>query len=166
MRRWFMILFIYSVLGFILERIINLIAFGMWVDNSLLIGPYQPLYGIGIFLAVLFYKKILIPFLLSPPLTLGILLIVSILTTAFSEAVTGYGFEFIYGGRLWNYGLFFPCQSPYVCVIPTTLFGIGSFLTIIFVHPMVEVFIKKIPRLMIDSLIVIFIIDVLIFIAF
>lgn len=146
MRKYFLYLMFYSVGGFILERIINVIALGEWYDNSVLIGPYQPLYGAGILMAIIIYDLFLNRFE-NKILKLTLLLIVSIITTGISEAVTGYSYEFLYGVGLWDYGQTFTCKLEYVCVLPTSIFGIFSFLVIVFIHPFVKGFINGIPKL-------------------
>lgn len=144
MRKYFLYLIIYSIGGFILERIINLIALGYWYDNSILVGPWQPLYGMGILMAIIIYDIFLKHFE-KKWIRYSLLLIVSILTTGISEAVTGFGYEFLYEVRLWDYGLFFTCSVPYVCAIPTSLFGVFSFLVIVLVHPFIRKIINTFP---------------------
>ena len=165
MRKYFLYLMFYSIAGFFLERIINLIAFGGWVDNSVLIGPYQPLYGVGILLAIIIYDLFLKRFE-NKFVMYGLLLIVSIITTGMSEAIMGYGYEFLYGIGLWDYGATFTCKLDYVCVLPTSMFGFFSFLVIVFVHPFVRGFLNKIPKLfkrwLFRITLLIFIVDIVI----
>ena len=110
MKKYFIYLLIYSIGGYILERIINLIAFGEWVENRVLIGPYQPLYGMGILMAILIYDFVLEKKILNKKLRVFALLITAIITTGISEAVTGFGYEFLYNSSLWDYNLFFSCN--------------------------------------------------------
>ena len=63
MKKYFIYLLVYSFGGYVLERIINLIAFGKWVENRVLIGPYQPLYGAGIVLAILVYDLLIVKYI-------------------------------------------------------------------------------------------------------
>ena len=161
MKKYFIYLLIYSFGGYILERIINLIAFGEWVENRVLIGPYQPLYGAGIVMAIMVYDFIIKKYIINNKIRILSLLFAAIITTAISEAITGFGFELLYGHSLWDYNLFFTCELNYICVIPTSLFGILSFLAIILIHPYVEkielMFSKKISLV----LFIIFIIDII-----
>ncbi len=145
MKKYFVYLVIYSIGGFILERFINLIFIGNMYDNSVLWGPYQPLYGFGILMALITYDLVLhrIP---NKIVRYSVLLVVSILTTGISEAVTGYGYEYLYNAELWDYSDYFVCQLQYVCWLPTSLFGIGSFLVIVVIHPYLSLFIKTVPK--------------------
>mgnify|MGYP000867137730 CR=1 FL=1 len=160
MRKYFIYFMIYSFLGFVLERIINLIFLGEYWDNSVMVGPYQPLYGVGIILAVILYD-LFISKLEHPLLKYSLLIVVAIITTAFSEFIHGEGFEFFQGYNLWNYNDTFTCNYPYVCVLPTSLFGILSDLSIIFIHPIIKKLIDNMPKLFLKWL---FLLSLLIFI--
>ena len=161
MKKYFIYLVIYSIGGYILERIINFIAYGGWYDDSILIGPYQPLYGSGVVLAIIAYDFI-INKKVNNQVTKNILLILTaIFTTGLSEAVTGYGFEFLYGIKLWNYGEFLPCQLNYICYIPTTLFGIVSYLTIVYIHPYIKKLTLLIPNYLFYLILTVFTLDII-----
>ena len=162
MKKYFIYLIVYSVGGFILERIINLIAYGSWYDNSVLIGPYQPLYGSGVVMAIIIYDFIISKKIDNNIIRSLVLLFTAILTTALSEAITGLGYEFLYGIVLWNYGEFFSCSFPYVCYIPTTLFGIGSYLAIVFLHPKIKKYTNLVPDYLAFIVLIIFSLDVII----
>ncbi|MEC9484894.1 MAG: putative ABC transporter permease [Candidatus Izemoplasma sp.] len=152
-------LIVYSILGFLLERIINFIAYGFPYDNSVMIGPWQPLYGLGIVLAIIIYHVIIKKVIPTHFLRLTLLLVIAIMTTALSEAVTGYGYEALTNLTLWNYNAFFTCQSPYVCFVPTSLFGLGSFLTILFIHPYISMSYKVVPKRFIYLITILFLSD-------
>ncbi len=162
LKKYFLYLIVYSIGGFILERIINLIALGEYYDNSILIGPYQPLYGSGIVMAIIFYDFVINKKVNNKIIKDIVLLITAIITTGLAEAVTGFGYEYLYGIVLWNYGEFFSCNLYYICFIPTTLFGIGSYLVIKFIHPYVKNYIKLIPDYLFYVLLFIFSIDIII----
>ena len=162
MKRYFLYLLIYSIGGFFLERIINLIAYDSYIDNSVLIGPYQPLYGSGVVLAIVIYEFFISKKITNKALLNIGLLITAIITTGISEAVTGYGYEYLYGVSLWDYGEFLPCQLKYVCIYPTTLFGIGSYLIIKYFHPFIESYVKVIPNYVIYCLMFVFSLDIVI----
>ncbi|MBN2605576.1 MAG: hypothetical protein JXR62_07135 [Bacilli bacterium] len=161
MKKYFDFLLIYSIGGFLLERIINLVFYGKYFDNSVLIGPYQPLYGSGILMAIIIKDLIIDPKISNKIKNSVLLLITAIITTAIAEAVTGYGYAYLYNAMLWDYREFFPCAYPYVCIIPTTLFGIFSFLAIKYFHPFIESFEKIIPTYISFIAFVIFILDII-----
>lgn len=166
MKKYFIYLLIYSIGGYFLERIINLIAFGTWVENRVLLGPYQPLYGAGIVMAIIVYDLVIEKFIVKKGNRMILLLVVSIITTAISEAVTGYGFEILYNHSLWDYGLFFTCKLQYICLIPTSLFGVLSFLVILTIHPYIKQFELLFSKRFTIVLGALFLIDIIITFAF
>ena len=163
MRKYFIYLMIYSVGGFILERFINLFYLGSMYDNSVLVGPYQPLYGAGVLMAIIVYD-LMLKRLDNKVLRYFLLLVTAIITTGISEAVTGYGMEFFFDTSLWNYQTYFPYSLEYVGWIPTSLFGVLSFLVIVFVHPFIRTFINTMPgmirRNLFRVLLLIFVVDI------
>jgi len=161
-KRYFIYLVIYSAGGFILERIINLIFYGEWLDNSVLFGPYQPLYGSGILLTIIFYdifyKRLRNIKLIYKDI---ILIVVAILFTGLVEAITGYGFEYLYGIHLWNYGEFFPCSLEYICIYTTSLFGVLSYLVVRYIHPLLKRPLKGVNNILYYAILFIFIMDII-----
>ena len=161
LKRYFMYLVFYSVGGFILERIINIIFLGEWYDNSVLIGPYQPLYGSGLLITIIFFETVYKRLKgLQDIYKEIILIIVAILATGLVEAITGFGFEYLYGVHLWDYRDTFPCSIEYVCLIPTTLFGIISYLVVKYLHPLLKPSLDRVNNILYYIILVIFIIDV------
>lgn len=166
MKKYFLYLIIYSIGGFMLEIIINIIAYKEYVDNSLLIGPYQPLYGSGVVLAIIIYDFFISKKIKNKVAVNVLLVITAITTTAIAEIVTGYGYDYFYGGILWDYGEFLPCNFYYVCWLPTSLFGILSYFVIKYLHPMIESYIKVLPKYLVYAIIVIFGVDIIVSLFF
>ena len=137
---------VYSFLGYGLERIINVFAFGRWLDNSVLYGPFQPMYGIGVVLAVALWH-VLRKTELTPALKVLFLCIGAVLFTYASEMLSGTLYERLYGVKLWDYRLTFDlwCDHPYSCFIPTTLFGFLAAFTAMVVHPDIAKWADRIP---------------------
>ncbi len=162
MKRYFLYLIIYSVLGFILERLINIIAYKEYVDNSILIGPYQPLYGSGIVMALIIYDQIIRKKVSNKVFQNITLVITAIIATGIAEAVTGYGYEYFFKDILWDYGEFLPCKLQYICWIPTTSFGILSYFVIKYIHPFIESYERVIPKLLKGLIFTVFIVDIII----
>lgn len=131
-------LIFYSIGGFFLERIINIIFLGVPYDNSFLIGPYQPLYGSGIVLTIIVYDFYIKKQIKTKNVQWAILLLFAILFTALVETLTGEFLEALTGTVYWDYGLVFNCSYPYSCLVPTSIFGVISMLVILFVHPYIE----------------------------
>lgn len=161
MKRYIMYLFFYSVGGFVLERIINVIFLGYWWDNSVLVGPYQPLYGNGVLLTILFFDFAFPRLQTSRPIKLGLLMLVAILSTALSEAGTGYFFEWLIDVRLWDYGQTFTCRLDYICVLPTSLFGVIGFFVVLYIHPIVKPWLDRVPNWLYLTIVTVVSIDII-----
>jgi len=150
---------VYGFFGYVLERLINLIVFGYWLDNRVLHLPVQPMYGLGVVLTLLLYKKIRYE-PINPYLKWSFLVIIAVLSTALSELMSGLLFEALYGRLLWNYQITFPsCYLPYACIIPTTFFGLLALFSVVYVHPYVEAFAFKLPRAVINGIVGLVFID-------
>lgn len=162
MKRYFLYLLIYSIGGFVLERIINLIFLGYWWDNSVLYGPYQPLYGSGVVLTVLFMEYFLPRLKWTPLANDVVLLVMAIVFTGAVEAATGYGYEALTDIHLWDYGQTFACRLEYVCVFPTSLFGFLSFLVVKYLHPIIKRYLDNLDNRLSVALAVIFTADVIV----
>lgn len=158
MKKYATYLLIYSILGFLLERFINLIFLGTPYDNSVLIGPYQPLYGAGI-TALIFLYDAFIRNIKNVPFRYALLILFGIITTGLSELFSGLSYEWLTGLTLWDYGQTFTCSYPYVCALPTSLFGLLSALTVRWIHPFIEKQIKQLPKKLINVLLVLFLVD-------
>ncbi|MFP4077819.1 MAG: putative ABC transporter permease [Candidatus Izemoplasmataceae bacterium] len=159
MRTLFYVL-VYGFFGYILERIINLVAYGTWFDNRVLTLPIQPMYGVGIVLAIIVFRLIK-RFPIHSTVQVLLVFFVAILTTALSEWVSGEGYLWLHGTRLWDYGDTFPmCGYPFVCWLPTTLFGILSGLVVLCIHPLLEPCINKWPKWVLYGVLSLFFLDV------
>lgn len=160
MKKYFIYLLIYSFLGYMLERIINIIAYKELTNGGLLYGPYQPIYGTGIVMAIIVNTFFISKLDIKKYYKDVLLLLTAILTTCISEAVTGFGYDYFYGISLWNYNEFFTCQNKYICLVPTTLFGFGSFLVIKYFHTYVKNLYLLINDYVYYALLALFTIDV------
>lgn len=157
-----MYLIIYSVGGFVLERIINVLFLGEWYDNSVLIGPYQPLYGSGVLLTIIFYDLVYTKLTKTKPIIKEMLLIIAaIIFTALAEATTGFGFKYLYNIGLWDYRDFFPCKYAFVCIYPSSLFGIVSYLIVRYLHPQIKRHIERVNNYLYYVIFIIFIVDII-----
>ena len=157
--RPFFYLIVYGFLGFVIERIINVVVLGYYYDNSVLYLPIQPMYGVGVVLTLYAYKKL-------KTMSLGhmglfvIMIVIAILSTMLSEHVSGTLYYQLYGRHLWDYRhTFETCSRPYTCIIPSSLFGILSLLTVVYIHPLIAYYLDRTPRVIVGSVIGVVAID-------
>ncbi len=152
---------VYSFLGYILERIINLVAWGIWYDNSVLVGPYQPMYGVGVVLTLYlwwFIKRLRLTRLIQ----MTVLIVVAALITGMVELISGTLYEALFDEVLWDYRITFDfCRGPYTCWFPTFMFGLLSVFTVKVVHPLIESYLLLIPKGVKLGIVLVFLLDVI-----
>lgn len=148
----------YSIGGFVLERIINLIAYQEWYDNSVMIGPYQGLYGLPVVLTIYVFEYIK-KTSKSKSLNEILFIVTAILFTGLSEYLTGTIYKYLTGITLWNYTLYFPYSHTFIGWIPTTIFGLGSYLIIKYLHPKIKVFLDSFTPSFIYLVFIIYMLD-------
>ncbi len=161
MKRYLTYFMFYSFGGWVLERIINLIFLGEWYDNGVLFGPYQGLYGVPVLVTIYLYEfhiKRIDNKYVKELLFVG----TAVLFTYVSEYVTGTGYEYLTGRHLWNYSDFLPCKGIYTCYLPSTLFGIVSYLIVKYLHPLVKGWFDEVKNNLIYLILVIYLIDAII----
>ena len=127
---YFLLLFIYSILGWIMETIYTSIQARNFIDRGFLIGPYCPIYGWGALFMLLYlnqYKSnVLTVFLLGA-------IICSIL-----EYLTSYVMEVLFKTRWWDYSNRKFNLNGRVCGLNTILFGICGIAVIYIIQPLLE----------------------------
>lgn len=127
---YFLIFFIYSVLGWLMESLYVSICQKKTVNRGFLIGPYCPIYGCGSLIMILYleqYKNnILTVFILG--LTI----------CSFLEYITSYLMERIFKARWWDYSNQKFNLNGRICGKNAILFGIGGILVIYLTQPIIE----------------------------
>lgn len=92
---YYLLFFIYSVIGWIIEVTNIFITKKKFINRGFLIGPYCPIYGFGgILMTILlekYYENIILTFIFS------------IFICAMLEYFTSYLLEKIFNARWWNY---------------------------------------------------------------
>ena len=155
---YFLIFFIYSTLGWIVESIYVSITKKKIINRGFLIGPYCPIYGCGSLIIITYiyqYKE--------NPIT--IFLLSTIMCTTL-EYITSYLMEKIYKTRWWDYSDKSFNINGRVCGENALLFGIGSLYITYIQQPIIHYIITKTNNIIILSLsiifLIIFIIDIII----
>lgn len=136
--------FIGAFIGYIFETTLKTFFFHS-MNNGILYGPWIPVYGFGtaitsaisnkVFrLKIKKWKKIVLTFI-----------IVVILVTILEEC-GGLLIEFIFHKKFWNYKKMLLNFGPYICLEMSLLWGILSILFACYLKPFLDLFIKKIPK--------------------
>ena len=141
---FFLLFIIYSFGGWLIESIGDLIKKKRFVNRGFLLGPYCPIYGIGVVLITLFLSRytndIIALFFLSMALC-GIL-----------EYFTSYIMEKIFKARWWDYSTMKFNINGRICLETLVLFGLAGVLILHFSNPVLISFLSKLPEIFIHVL--------------
>lgn len=149
---YFLIFFIYSVIGWIVESTFVSLHEKKFVDRGFLIGPYCPIYGYGSLAMILYLEQYK-----SNIVTVFLLCVV---ICAILEYFTSYIMEILFKTRWWDYSNKKFNLNGRVCGENAILFGIGGILVLYFIQP----FINKILSNISDQILLI--ISIITFIIF
>ena len=136
---------IYSFLGWLMESIFVSINQKEWVNRGFVNGPFCPIYGVGVLLAVMllsdFSDHILV-------LYAGGFVIATIV-----EYVIGALLEHLFHATWWDYS-----DIPFnikgrVCLLRSAEWGVLATLVVLFLHSVVSAFVDKVPRLLGETII-------------
>ena len=128
---YFLLYFIYCVLGYVLEcGYCTIKNRKIILNRGFLIGPYIPIYGFGSMLVIILLKKYsndLIVFFVMASIIVTVL-----------EYFTSYIMEKIFKARWWDYSERKLNINGRVCLENTFLFGIGSVVIMYVINPYFE----------------------------
>lgn len=146
--------FVYSFLGWCLEVICKLITEKRFINRGILIGPICPIYGYGVLIMTLFFRKYL-----NDPITLFILIIVS---CSILEYFTSYFLEKVYHTRWWDYSTKKFNINGRICLETMIPFGILGLLIMNYMNSIVFNLLNILPNYLIYILSTIFLITYII----
>ena len=152
---YFMMFLIYSVAGWIMECTLSIIQKHKFVNRGFLIGPYCPIYGVG----VVSVHLLLSNFADNIPL----LFILGTLICGTLEYMTSYFMEKIFHARWWDYSQKKFNLNGRICLETLIPFGVLSTVIISFVNPWIleNLYMIQIPTLNILTamLLIVYLID-------
>ncbi len=147
---WFLVFFIFSILGYFSEIIYCYIMDGKIVNRGFLYGPYCPIYGVG---------AVFILFLLKDYLRDPIVLFVfSMIICSAIEYIASYIMEKLFNNKWWDYSNKKYNINGRVCLFNSVLFGLGGLVSVYFLFPLINRFLKLINNTLLEYLAVIFLI--------
>lgn len=145
----------YSTLGYIVEIIaVSLFTKKITFSRGFLIGPYIPIYGIGIISIVKLLSKYQDDIL--------ILFIMSTIICTIIEYLTSLLMEKIFKLRWWDYSDKSFNINGRVCLTNSVLFGFGGIIIMKIINPFSEVLLSKLKPWIIIALSTVFLIGFLI----
>ena len=125
--KYLTIFFIYSILGWIVEIINGLIQTKKIVNRGFLIGPYCPIYGIGVCLLTALLSKY--------ANDIPILFFMSMLICGTLEYFTSYIMEKVFKARWWDYSKRKFNINGRICLETLIPFGIAGVVLVKYVNP-------------------------------
>lgn len=151
----FFLFIIVSFCGWVLEVIYTLIEKRSLTNRGFLLGPYCPIYGVG---------SLFILFTLQKYKTdIFILFVMSVFIATVLEYITSYAMEKIFKARWWDYSHLPFNINGRICLLNSTLFGIGALVFLNVIYPFLYYILQNIPLTIfypiLILLLVIFIID-------
>ena len=156
--KYVMLFFIYSFAGWLMETVNISIREKKFNNRGFLIGPYCPIYGVGVLLITILLRKydddVLTTFIMS------------ILICGTLEYLTSYVMEKIFKARWWDYSSRKFNINGRICLETLIPFGIAGTFIIYIANPFLLKYINMIPQIVMHILIVafslIFITDVIV----
>ncbi len=133
--KFFFLLVIYSIIGWVYECIVESIRQKKIVNRGFLNGPYCPIYGFGALLDVVALGWCRDPVMLF---------ILSAFLTCTLEYITSVVMEKLFNARWWDYYDFKFNLNGRVCLLGAFAFGTLSILLVNFIHPFFLSFTERI----------------------
>ncbi len=149
----FLMFFLYSVIGYLIEIInCSIHSKEIVVNRGFCLGPYLPIYGVSSIIMSLYlirYQK--------DPIALFVM---SALVCTIIEYFTSYILEKIFKARWWDYSEKKFNIEGRVCLLNATLFGVGGLACVYLINP----FLTSILNLLPDKALII--ISIILFVVF
>lgn len=149
----------FSIIGFIFEKIIGLVMNSNF-DSGILIGPYTPIYGIGILLIIygsdFIFKHLHLKRYQETIIVMGLLFF----TITILELLGGVLIESIFHKVFWNYDSLKFNYGHYISLETSSIWTILGIIIYSFKEKLLKIP-DKIPNIVCYAFIVIFIIDIL-----
>ena len=140
--------FICSMLGYVMETFLKCFFFKS-MNNGILFGPWIPIYGFGAIIIVfitdyVFKKSGFSSLKRVVKIIITVLLSVSILT--FMEWSAGNLIELLWGKVFWDYSDLKYNFGHYIALEISLVWGVFILIFMYVLRPLIDKFIKKIPR--------------------
>ncbi len=132
-------LFIYAIIGWVMEVTYNGIRQGRYINCGVLNGPWCPIYGFAAVSILLFLKGLHIENKL-------ILFFASMFIASVIELVTGFILEKVFHKKWWDYSDKRLNIGGYICAEYSLIWGALCFILFEAVQPMIARFVADLPR--------------------
>jgi len=155
---WFIMFIIYSFVGWIIDICDVYYKYKKIVNRGFFIGPYCPIYGVGVLLMIFLLKDYTNNFL--------VLFILATVLCMTLEYLTSYVMEKWFNARWWDYSDRKFNLNGRICLETTIPFGLAAMLVMYIVNPFLTGLLDKVPNniviIIAIILIIVFLIDAII----
>ena len=155
---YFLLFLMYAILGWIVEVINAYIQKKKFVNRGFLIGPYCPIYGVGMLAIISLLQEYTGNYI--------VLFILSMTICMVLEYLTSYFMELIFKARCWDYSNKRFNINGRICLETAIPFGLGGMLIMYVINPIFVGFLNRLSdnTLLIlgISLMTIFVIDLIV----
>lgn len=136
---------IYSILGYLLETIFYSI-FKWPGESGILYGPWTPLYGFGAIIIILTSKYVFKNFKKNKFIKLLLIFLFNFIFLSLIELIGGLLIEKLFSTTWWDYSSHKYHIGKYVCLDMSLIWGLAAIILIYIIKPLMDKFIKKIPK--------------------
>lgn len=150
--------FLYSLFGHLMESALYMIL-GSQGKSGYLLGPWTPVYGIGIVVILFIHKWIEKHFEVKRYQQMIILFFLSAILLSAIEWLGGTTIEYFFHYTCWDYSKYKFNIGKYVALEMAAIWGTLAVLFVLFLKKISDKIVSKIPKYITYSLIVVFIID-------
>lgn len=138
----FLLFFIYSVIGYIVEVIsVSSLQKKLVLSRGFLIGPYLPIFGVGGLFMSVFLQKYKADIL--------VLFVMSMVSCLLIEYIGSVVMEKIFNLRWWDYSYQKFNINGRICLKTGLLFGVGGVIVVKLVNPFLMSIISVIPNIIV-----------------
>lgn len=148
--------FIFSIIGHFLESVLH-----PSYESGILNGYWTPIYGIGVVVILLINKVLKEKLKVSKYFYPFILFITCSIVLAIIELIGGHLIQFLFKRVFWNYKYQKFNIGIYTSLEMAIVWGIASIVTVYILKPIIDFVVPKIPKVITNILLILFITDIL-----
>ena len=152
------IFLVYSIVGYIFEATFTFITKGTF-KSGIMIGPWTPIYGIGVLIIILLSNYLFKNLHLSKSIEIIITLITITIILTILEWLGGVCIEKLFHKTLWDYSDQLFHIGKYISLTASITWGVGTLLVIYVINPILKDILKSIPSFITIITSIIFLVD-------
>lgn len=149
---------LFSILGYVFETL-TAIIFSINSESGFMYGPYTIVYGIGISLMFLLFKKF--DHIKVKYKRFAFMFLSGFISLTILEFIGGVILKNIYDVTMWNYTKLPLHIGKYISIEVSTIWTLGVMLIYNYVKPVTDKVIKKIPNVLVIGISVIMLLDLI-----